>query len=127
MIGLLGRLVLSMGVGLAVMALAAKVARNRNFGGMRTKGKTTKIEVLARQHFGKQASVAVVMAGGKALVLGISDQSVTLLGEADPASIEIEAGPEAHRTAPLWGGSNARPGLTWKAWIEQLRERSTRR
>ena len=127
MIGLLGRLVLSMGVVLAVMALAAKVARNRNIGGMRTKGKATKIEVLARQNFGKTSSVAVVMAGGKALVLGISDQSVTLLTEADPSSIEIAPEPEAHRTAPLWGGSNARPGLTWKAWIEQLRERSTRR
>ena len=126
MIGLLGRLVLSMGVVLAVMALAAKVARNRNFGGMRTKGKTTKIEVLARQNFGKTSSVAVVMAGGKALVLGVTEQSVTVLAEAEPSSIEIEPEPEAHRTAPLWGGK-ARPGLTWKAWIEQLRERSTRR
>ena len=116
-----------MGVVLAVMALAAKVARNRNFGGMRTKGKTTKIEVLARQHFGKQSSVAVVMAGGKALVLGISDQSVTLLAEAEPSSIEIEAVAEAHRTAPSGNGVVPHSSLTWKAWIEQLRERSTRR
>ena len=65
------------------------------------------------------------MAGGKALVLGVTDQSVTVLAEADPSAIEIEAGPEAHRTAPP--GGNPRPGLTWKAWIEQLRERSTRR
>src|SRR6185436_5270319 len=99
MIGLLGRLVLSMGVVLAVMALAAKVARNRNIGGMRTKGKATKIEVLARQGFGKSASVAVVMAGGKALVLGVTEQSVTVLAEADPSSIEVEPEPEAHRTA----------------------------
>ena len=125
MIGLLGRLVLSMGVVLAVMALAAKVARNRNFGGMRAKGKTTKIEVLARQSLGKSSSLAVVMAGGKALVVGVTEQSVTLLTEADPSAIEIEAGPEAQWTAPLGGG--ARPGLTWKAWIEQLRDRSTRR
>ena len=126
MLGLLGRLVLSMGVVLLVMALAAKVARNRNFGGMRTRGKTTKIEVLARQPFGKSASVAVVMAGGKALVLGVTDQSVSVLAEADPSSIEIEPEPEAHRTAPLWNGAG-RSGLTWKALIEQLRERSTRR
>src|SRR4051812_35501965 len=125
MIGMLGRLVLSMGVVLAVMALAAKVARNRNLGGIRTKGKTTKIEVLARQSFGKNSSVAVVMAGGRALVLGVTDQSVTVLAEADPSAIEIEAGPEAHRTAPPGGA--VRPGLTWKAWIEQLRERSTRK
>ena len=125
MIGLLGRLVLSMGVVLAVMVLAAKVARNRNFGGMRTKGKTTRIEVLARQSLGKGSHVAVVMAGGKSLVLGVTDNTVTVLAEAEPSSIEIEPEPEAHRTAPLWGGN--RPGLTWKAWIEQLRERSTRR
>ena len=126
MIGLLGRLVLSMGVVFLVMALAAKVARNRNFGGMRTKGKTTKIEVLARQPFGKSASVAVVMAGGKALVLGVTDQSVSVLAEADPSAIEIEPEPEAHRTVPLWNGAS-RSGMTWKALIEQLRERTTRR
>src|SRR3954464_15622774 len=94
-IGLIGRFVLSMGVVLGVMVLAAKVARNRNFGGMRTKGKTTKIEVLARQQFGKGSSVAVVLAGGKTLVLGVTEQMVTVLAEADPSAIEIEAGPEA--------------------------------
>jgi len=124
-IGLIGRFVLSMGVVLGVMVLAAKVARNRNFGGMRTKGKTTKIEVLARQQFGKGSSVAVVLAGGKTLVLGVTEQMVTVLAEADPSAIEIEAGPEAQWTAPAAGGKS--PSPSWMALIEQLRERTTRR
>ena len=112
-----------MGVVLLVMVLAAKVARNRNFGGVR-RSRSVNIEVLARQPFGKTASLAVVNVGGKTLVLGVTDQSVTVLTEADPSAIEIEAGPEAHRTEPLGGA--VRPGLTWKVWIDQLRERTLR-
>ena len=112
-----------MAVVLGVMVLAAKVARNRNFGGVR-KSRSVQIEVLARQPFGKSASVAVVTAGGKTLVLGVTDQSVTVLAEADPSAIEIEAGPEAQWTAP--SGGSVRPGQTWKVWIDQLRERTLR-
>src|SRR3954468_23427528 len=117
LVALLGRFVLAMGVVLGLMVLAGKVARNRGLVSGRRGGRAT-IEVLARQPFGKNASVAVVMAGGRALVLGVTDTSVTVLAEADPEAIEIEAGPEAHRTAPPGGA--VRPGLTWKVWFEQL-------
>src|SRR5205823_12127035 len=87
MIALLGRLIFAMGVVFGVMVLAAKVARNRGIGGMGRRGPGVAIEVLARQPFGKNASVAIVRAGGRALVLGVTDSSVTVLAEADPAVI----------------------------------------
>jgi len=125
LIGLLGRLILAMGVVLGVMVLAAKVARNRNFAGARKGGRAT-IEVVARQSFGKTASVAVIRAAGKALVLGVTDTSVTVLAEADPAVLDIDlTGSEAQWTAPPGGGT--RPGQPWKTLLEQLRERTVRR
>src|SRR5689334_9533643 len=100
MLGLIGRLVMAMGVVLCVMALAAKLARNRNLGGIRRGGHTATIEVLARQGFGKNASVAVVMAAGKALVLGVTDHTVTVLAEADPSGIQEKELPQQPQTVP---------------------------
>ena len=55
-VGLLGRLVISMGVVMAVMWMAAKVVKGRNLGGFggltagRRSGPKPKIEILARRH-----------------------------------------------------------------------------
>src|SRR3954447_18893580 len=110
LVALLGRFVLAMGVVLGLMVLAGKVARNRGLVGGRRNGRAT-IEVLARQPFGKSASVAVVMAAGRALVLGVTDTSVTVLAEADPEAIDIDLTPssEAKRTGPSGGGAPPRP------------------
>src|SRR4051812_18585632 len=137
MIGLLGRLILSMGVVLGVMMLAARFVRNKNFGGMRRGAPSTRIDVLARQSFGKNASVAVVMAAGKALVIGVTESQVTVLAEADPDQLQMDpaegasasangnsAGPAAQWTGQAGSASS---GPTWKAWIDQLRERTLRR
>ena len=126
LIGLLGRLVLAMGVVLGVMVLAAKVAKSRNFAGGRKGGRAT-LEVVTRQPLGKTASVAIVRAAGKALVLGVTDTSVTILAEADPDALNIDlTGSEAQWTAPP-GDGNTRPGQPWKTLLEQLRERTVRR
>jgi len=129
LIGLLGRLILAMGVVLGVMVLAAKVAKNRGFAGATgggRKGARATIEILARQPYGKTASIAVVRAGGKALVLGVTDTSVTVLAEADPDALDIDlTRSEAQWTAPP--GGDARPGQPWKTLLEQLRERTIRR
>ena len=81
---------------------------------------------LARQPFGKTASIAVIRAAGKALVLGVTDTSVTVLAEADPDALDVDlTGSEAQWTAPPGGGT--RPGQPWKTLLEQLRERTIRR
>ena len=59
------------------------------------------LAVLARQPLTRGASVAVVRVGERALVLGVTDQNVTLLAEADPAAIEAAAHPAHEVREPL--------------------------
>ena len=64
-------------------------------------------EVLSRQALSRAASVVVVRVGEKALVLGVTEQSVQVLGEADPLLLAAEQAltPAVHevRTTPGWG------------------------
>jgi flagellar protein FliO/FliZ len=127
-VGLVGRLIISMGVVLLVMWMAAKFVRNRNIGGMRKTGSNASIEVLARQSFGKTASVAIVRAAGKNLIIGVTDSQVTVLAEADAKALADTDSegfePEGHGTA---AGRGTRPAQPWKTMLEQLRERTVRR
>ncbi|AXV05860.1 hypothetical protein DVS28_a1160 [Euzebya pacifica] len=81
-ISLLARLAVSMTVVIALMLLAARILR-RTAGGMgiggRGKERRTPIDVQTLQPLTKTAHVAVVRAAGRELVLGITDQQVTLL------------------------------------------------
>src|SRR5690349_11086968 len=52
------------------------------------------IDVLGRQQLSRGASVAVVRVADRAMVIGVTDNQVTLLSEADLAAIE-EYQPEA--------------------------------
>jgi flagellar biogenesis protein FliO len=126
-VALVVRLVISLGVVLLLMMGAAALLRKRAMpgsGGVARRRTVTPIEVMARQGLGKTASVAVVRAGGKALVLGITDSSINLLAEADPASFEIDT-PERQGTAAP--GSEHRSGSAWMAFVDTLRERTVRR
>ena len=121
---LLLRLVVSLGLVLALMMAAAAVLRRRALPGVGMRRRPVPIEVMGRQGLGRSASVAIVRAGGRALVLGITDNAVNVLAEADPASFEQEI-PEGHGTA-LPGGAT-RPGQTWMALLDSLRERTVRK
>jgi flagellar protein FliO/FliZ len=104
---------------LGLMWLLARVAR-RPLGG-RNAGA---LAVLARQPLTRGASVAVVRVGTQAYVLGITDQSVTLLAETDPAAIEAAAHPthEVRETVPLdaLSGSALSPS-TWRRAVSAIR------
>jgi len=128
------RAVVSLGLVLLLMAGLARLARRR-FGtpGAAARGAPVTIEVLARQGLAKNASVAVVRAGGHELVLGVTDHTVTVLAQGG-APVEHDATPaeagavvdiREARTATL-GGSD-RPAPAWKALIEQAQERTVRR
>lgn len=119
-IGLLFRLVVSLGAVLGLMALAARGMRGRGLAGPRTSS-TALIQVLGRQGLSRAASVAVVRAGGRDLVLGVTESSVTLLvaadaGELVPVDDSDPLSPGSSPTAP-----------SWKALLETLRDRSVRR
>ena len=130
---LVARLVGSLAVVVLLMVVAGRVLRSRSSFGAAARGRTPPIEVLARQGFGRNASVALVRAGGRALVIGVTDSRVTLLAEADPEALVAgtpspgtsgDGPPGAHRTALPAGD---RPGPSWKATLEQVRERTVRR
>ena len=123
---LLLRLVVSLGIVLALMMGAAAVLRKRALPGIGGGGRRrpVPIEVVGRQGLGRSASVAIVRAGGRALVLGITDNAVIVLADADLDVLDQEA-PEGHGTA-LHGGAQ-RPGQTWMALLDSLRERTVRK
>jgi flagellar protein FliO/FliZ len=103
MLGLVVRLVFSLAIVLGLLLLIAR------FAGRRFQGRAgTPVQVLHRQPITRGSSVAVVIVGTRILVLGATDQQVTLLTELEPDEIELEAPALADD-----GGSLLSP-QTWK-------------
>jgi flagellar biosynthetic protein FliO len=131
LVALLVRVVVSLGVVLAIMAGAAAVLRRSGVVGTSVSGKrggrrrTAPMEVIARHGLTRGASVTVVRLGGRALVLGVTEHQVSLLTEIDPA--ELDAPPEDENAAGPTGPGIGAGNLPWKVALEQLRERTVRR
>ena len=104
------------------------------------------LRLLGRQQLSRNASVAVIGFGDRALVLGVTEQGVTLLSEA--TAEELGSAPEAAppRRTSLDPATLGRPGTvdavprqrvaaqgsalsphTWAQALEVVRERTTRR
>ena len=84
-----------------------------------------KIEVLARQTLGRGSSIAIVRAGERALVLGVTDQRVTLLAETTADELDrSKTGTTDGVARSTTSRSSVRHGRTS---LEQLRERTVRR
>jgi flagellar protein FliO/FliZ len=130
------RIALSLLVVLLLMWGLARVAR-RPLTGRRGSA----LIVLARQPLSRNASVAVLQVVDRALVLGVTDQQVTLLGEADLAELErlrdeqpgtrrspVPFDPQRSPTQPNDGlaGSALSP-RTWSRALDVLRDRTARR
>ena len=130
LVALLVRVVVSLGVVLAVMAGAAAVLRRSGVVGTTGMGKRglrrrpVPIEVIARHGLSRGSSVAVVRLGERALVLGVTEHQVSLLTEVDPAELELP--PDETDAEPAGPGIGA-GALPWKVALEQLRERTVRR
>ena len=130
LLALLVRVVVSLGVVLAVMAGAAAVLRRSGVvatapakRGSRRRGNA--VEVIARHGLSRGSSIAVVRFGGRALILGVTEHQVSLLSEVDPA--ELEAPPDDDNSAGPAGPGIGAGTLPWKIALEQLRERTVRR
>jgi flagellar protein FliO/FliZ len=98
--------------------------------------------VVARQQLSRSASVAVVQVADRALVVGVTDNQITLLGETDLAALQQRAPqPEKRDTVRLDGAGAVPPAATavtridgsllspamWRQTIEFIRERTVRR
>jgi flagellar protein FliO/FliZ len=137
------RLILSLAFIGGVLFFAARVAKKRGLG----QGNGL-IEVVARQRMGRTSSVNVVRIGDVVLVVGATEEHVTLLAEVDAESVEtalqqqrpplrLQAGGEDGAVAgaavpaarvssgALAGSVFDRNG--WGSLVNQLRERTVRR
>ncbi|HEV7204477.1 MAG TPA: flagellar biosynthetic protein FliO [Jatrophihabitans sp.] len=79
----IGRLLLSLAFVLGLMWLIARKAKKK------TGGKSSRlVDVLGRQQLSRTASVAVVRVMDQALILGVTDGAVSVIGETDLAAVE---------------------------------------
>jgi flagellar protein FliO/FliZ len=136
------RLILSLGFIAAVLWFAARLAQKRGLG----QGNGL-IEVVARQRMGRTSTVNVVRIGDVVLVVGATEEHVTLLAEVDAEAVEDAL---RERRTPVAVGAGARSGRNdspalaarssngamagsvldrngWGALVNQLRERTVRR
>ncbi|HEV7864095.1 MAG TPA: flagellar biosynthetic protein FliO [Acidimicrobiia bacterium] len=126
------RVVVSLGVVLAVMAGAAAVLRRSGVVGTAVSGRrgarrrSAPVEVIARHGLSRGASVTVLRLGGRALVLGVTEHQVSLLTEIDPAELDAPLDENPEIAGPAGPGIGA-GALPWKVALEQLRERTVRR
>lgn len=88
------RVALSLGVVLALMWVLHRASKKR-FAGRTSGRRAATVEVVGRQGLGGKASVVVVDIEGERLVLGVSEQGVSLLtsGQAPAPELTIVTGP----------------------------------
>jgi flagellar protein FliO/FliZ len=144
------RLILSLGFVAAVLLFAARLAKKRGLG----QGNGL-IEVVARQRMGRSSTVNVVRIADVVLVVGATEEQVTLLAEVDAEAVEealrerrvpVRAG-GAHagsdhgsergsdREVPAMAARTSSGALAgsvfdrngWGTFVHQLRERTVRR
>src|SRR3954449_7651289 len=104
------RLILSLAFVGGVLWFAARIARKRGLG----QGNGV-IEVVARQRMGRASTVNVVRIGDTCLVVGATEEHVTLLAEVDPETVEsaVRRGPA--RWAPPADGAPGAAGAPRRA------------
>ncbi len=138
------RLVLSLAFVAAVLFFAARLAQKRGLG----QGNGL-IEVVARQRMGRASSVSVLRVAGRVLVVGSTDEQVTLLAEVEEDEVQtaLAAAPRAvavRGDAAVDAAPATRPALVarsssgtlagsvldrgaWTSLVQDLRDRTVRR
>ena len=138
------RLVLSLAFIAVVLLFAARVAKKRGLG----QGNGL-IEVVARQRMGRSSTVNVVRIADVVLVIGATEEQITLLAEVDSEIVESALAerrvpaprPAADGAAPTSVGTTvvtARPSsgvlagsvfdlAGWGTFVHSLRERTVRK
>ena len=135
------RLILSLGFIAVVLLSAARLAKKKGLG----QGNGL-IEVVARQRMGRSSTVNVIRIADVVLVIGATEEQVTLLAEVDAEAVEtalaerripartavdgalpVTAPALVARTStgPLAGSVFDRAG--WGTFMHQLRERTVRK
>jgi flagellar protein FliO/FliZ len=135
------RLILSLAFIAAVLLFAARMAKKRGLG----QGNGL-IEVVARQRMGRASTVNVVRIADVVLVVGATEEQVTLLAEVDAEAVDAAL---AERRPPVRLAEETTPGMPapvrvarttngalagsvfdrngWGTFVNQLRERTVRK
>ncbi|WP_245887824.1 FliO/MopB family protein [Geodermatophilus tzadiensis] len=143
------RLVLSLAFVGGVLWFAARVAQKRGLG-----SSGGLVDVVARQRLGRTSTVNVVRVADRVLVVGATEEHVTLLAELDGEAVEAVEATLAARVpaprssqdgedgedggplpAPRVGGGRVGGALAgsvldrggWASFVTQLRDRTVRR
>lgn len=96
------QLAIGLGLVLALIWVASKVAKGRLAKPTRTRAPSTALSVLSRQTLGKGVHVAVVRVGSETLVLGVTAHQVTRLADiAGDDAVSIADEPTAVLARPL--------------------------
>jgi flagellar protein FliO/FliZ len=138
MFWLIVRLVLSLVLVAGLLWMAARIAGKRGLGAA-----AGAVEVLARQPLSRTSAVCVVRVADRVLILGSSEQQVTLLGETDLEAIEFSTLAARIKTQATAGPVDSEPGAVrvvkgvatgsvldpaqWRAAINGVRDRTVRR
>ncbi len=119
LLGVLLRLVFSLGLVLALMAFAGRALRNKQMGGgAGPRRSAARIEVLGRQTLGRNVGVAVVRVADRAMLVGVTEGSVRLLTD-----LPMESFPELEAD-----DTPAAPGFqSMQGFLELVRERTVRK
>ena len=122
------RIGFSLFVVLGLMWALARVVR-RPLGVGRAHGQ---LAVLNRQQLTRNAAVTVVKVADRAMILGVTEQQVSFLGEADIAAFEhhpehrAPASDELPAAHPSSSPGRLDKSLTWTSTIDFLRDRTSR-
>lgn len=131
------RLTFSLGIVLALMGALAWIVRHRGKPGFGFGPRAGVISVVGREQLTRSSSVALLKVGERAVLVGVTEQGMTVLGEGEdllPAEPEDDPDQGASagstsimgdRTSPL-----TRPGGRGRSrmsFVEVLRERTVRR
>ena len=133
------RLLLSLAFVAGVLYLAARLAKKRGLG-----SSGGLVEVVAHQRMGRASTVNVVRIADRVLVVGATEEQVTLLAELDGEAVEAtlaeraaaatgedgEPLPAARPVGGRVGGVLAGSVLDrqgWAGFVTQLRDRTVRR
>jgi flagellar protein FliO/FliZ len=140
LIELIVRIGFSLLIVLALMWLLARATRKK-VGGRNGDA----LSVVSRQSLSRGSSIAIVRVADRALVLGVTENQVSLLGEADLAALERPREPQEARDPVSLDAASARQtvalpkvsrkgtldgsllsGQTWRTALDFLRERTVR-
>ena len=120
------RLVVAVVVVIGLLLLIAKLTRRV---GIRADGSAgPAIRMISRQPLGRNASIAVVRAGDRTLVLGVTDHSVTLLSDQNSAEFpDQDLNPKPRRDPNAGGGGSVNGPEAPVGFLAKLRERTIRK